>query len=246
MSERGIVWITYDRHEPEMLWRSLAAVKKLNLPSCLICEHEPEDPRVRGFDLLRRFVPAVQDCRCRAAVLAESAPFELTLMIDTDCVVLRDVSFGFDMARRHGVAMCIAAAANAKLCHGMSPEYPDDLVQYNAGAIFFDRAQASGLMRRWSDYALNRKLSEMTARDQPSLAAAVYEQAINPFVLPPTWNLRPIFGQTIGFGPVTIWHAPWPVPEGLDKHRGFWRLTPYIVGEPQRVIPLNRRMQRLG
>src|SRR5437763_900046 len=107
MSQRGVLWITYGRHEPETLWRSLASVKKLGLPACLSCEQEPLAPRVRGFDILRRFVPAVQDCRCRAALLADAAPFDLTLMIDSDCVALRDVAFGFDMADRHGIAMCI-------------------------------------------------------------------------------------------------------------------------------------------
>jgi hypothetical protein len=221
-------------------------VKRLGLATCLLCEHEPADARVKAFDLVRRFTPAVHDCRCRAGVLADGSPFDLTLMLDTDCAVLRDVSFGFELARRHGIALCIAAAANAVLCHGMAREYPADLVQYNAGVLFFDREAARPLLRRWSDYALHRPLSHLKTRDQPALAAAVYDERTNPFVLPPTWNLRPMFGQTAGFGPVTVWHAPWPVPPGLDGQQGFWRLTPFVPGEAQAVIPLDRRMRPVG
>ena len=215
----GACWITWGDKQPDLLWRSVESARKFGLHTCLITDAPVE--RGHLFDDIRRFEPEFPDCRCRAAALIEYLPFDLTLVLDTDTVICKPVDYGFQQAKIHTLACCIAPASNAAQWHDIDT-YGDCLPQYNGGVLFMSRA-ITPLLRQWrenNDPQLSRRF---VGQDQPGLAAAIEELHMSPKVLPKEWNFRAGL-QTEGCGPVHIWHSPQPVPDALKHATGFWRL----------------------
>src|SRR5262245_38739505 len=78
----------------------------------------------------------------------EISPFDgVTLMLDSDTVILQKLDFGFEAARRHHLALCINECPWAS-------RYPSlrntEIIEYNCGVVFFNRSDATGdVMSRW-------------------------------------------------------------------------------------------------
>src|SRR6056297_1747455 len=70
-------------------------------------------------------------------LMYDLSPFEETLFLDTDTMVLDNIDYGFKMAQRHGVAITIAPACYARRFTDNLPE--NDLIEYNSGVIFFKK-----------------------------------------------------------------------------------------------------------
>lgn len=176
---------------------------------------------VDRFDLAHHAVEgSVSHALGQKTGIYDASPFDLTLFLDTDTVLLDDPSFGFEMAERYGLCVVIAPASNATL-HFQIEGAPADLVQYNTGVIFFkkgDRVRA--LFEAWSRYC-----PPAEPNDQPGFARAVYETGFNPFVLPLAWNYRAEYGQGPIFGPIKVWHSRRPLPKNIHQYnqdaRGF-------------------------
>ncbi|MBL9000222.1 MAG: hypothetical protein JNK25_03695 [Phycisphaerae bacterium] len=207
MPSRGVLYVVWDRFfNPAMqatLDRSIASVKQLH----------PELP-VKIHDL-----PKGASLVDKAGMM-EWTPFDTTLFLDADTVVLDRLDFGFEMAERHHLACCICEAPYARRYpHAVS----GDLIEYNTGVLFFDRAPLTReLFARWAELArtadsrlpirfVNGQLDEMPCNDQCGFAMAVHELAFNPFVLPLNWNLRAQW-QKVVYGPIKVWHSYEPIP----------------------------------
>ena len=70
------------------------------------------------------------------AQMMEFSPFEETLFLDADTVVLDDLSYGFEQMRRFGLACSICECPWARRYTGLS----GDMVEYNTGVLFFTEA----------------------------------------------------------------------------------------------------------
>jgi hypothetical protein len=146
------------------------------------------------------------------APMIEMSPFEQTLYLDVDTVVMDNLEFGFEKAANFGVACCISEAPWARRFAALA----GDTTEYNTGVLFFTR-QAKPLFDRWArlaptldstTYFKDGKgdLCVASFDDQASFAQAVEDADVCPYVLPLNWNLRPKFHRRI-VGPVKIWHA---------------------------------------
>lgn len=221
METRGVVWVTWGERQPADLWRSLASVRETNpgLRVCLITSAPIEHAAIPLFDVVRERTINPPDCRGRAAVLHADSPFDTCLHLDTDTVVCSDLSYGFAMAERYGVACTTAPASDGVAWHKLDGLHAD-MVQYQAGVLFYrNPCQA---LSAWA--AHNRLLDggRFSRQDQPGLMIALHEQLTPPYVLPRTWNYRPQFYRD-GFGPIRVWHGPGKPPK-LGRDTGFWQL----------------------
>src|SRR5436305_1913121 len=90
-AKRGILYVKWGPNTP-VLERSLRSVKALH----------PELP-VYVKELTGPPAPTLLD----KARMMEWTPFEETLFLDVDTVVLDRLDFGFEMAGKHGMACCI-------------------------------------------------------------------------------------------------------------------------------------------
>ena len=157
------------------------------------------------------------------------SPFDETLFLDADTVVLDRLDYGFAQTLRFGLACCICECPWARRYRGLPK---DDAVEYSTGVIFFTR-DAQEVFDSWLkltpqiDSAIDfirpdGKWETAPLQDQCAFARAVAEWDRTPFVLPLNWNFRPQFYQNY-FGPIKIWHDYREPPPWLTQLADYYR-----------------------
>src|SRR5262245_21729104 len=116
-AKRGILYMRWGPNAP-VLERSLRYVRAIH----------PELP-VHVVEL-----PAEASLLDKAGMYDHS-PYEETLFLDVDTVVLDRLDFGFEMAVKHGLACCICENPWARRYGGIK----GDLIEYNTGVLFFTK-----------------------------------------------------------------------------------------------------------
>jgi hypothetical protein len=145
------------------------------------------------------------------AQMFDLSPFDETLFLDIDTVVLGNLDFGFEKAAEFGIAISICESPWARR---YSKVFTGDQIEYNTGVIFFSK-KSKVIFDEWKSSAniidsshlgvVNGEIYNMTANDQASFALAIEKSKFNPFLLPLNWNFRPIWHRSF-FGPIKIWH----------------------------------------
>lgn len=199
---RGVLYLVWGEGVEAVLARSCASVRQIHPELPIHVERLP-----RGSNLLDK------------ARMSELSPFEETLYLDADTVVLGRLDYAFDRAVQFGLACSICECPWARRYAGLC----GDLVEYNTGVLFFTR-RAQSLFDGWkcrvrrvdsSILFLNDgQLCRMALNDQAAFAQTVAEAGVSPFVLPQNWNFRPPWHKSF-FGPIKIWHDYRPVPEEI-------------------------------
>ena len=202
-SDRGVLYIVWGDGAEGALARSRDSLKT----------HHPELPvhveRLGdGATLLDK------------ARMGELTPYQETLYLDADTVVLGRLDFAFDKAAGAGLACAICECPWARRYGGLAGE----MVEYNTGVMFFN-AKAKGLFEAWKKAAHEvdssivfasgeGEYARMPLNDQAGFAQAVDETDFRPFVLPLNWNFRPRWHKS-WFGPIKVWHDYQDVPAAL-------------------------------
>jgi hypothetical protein len=200
--DRGALYIKWGNQHDKLLRRSIESLQAFH----------PELPyRVREL-------PQTATLLDKSAMF-DLTPFDKTLYLDADTIVMDRLDFGFDQASRHHLACCICECPWARRYAGISGE----TIEYNTGVIFFAR-QAKPTFDAWKTLAhvinssvllkVSDQVHAMPLNDQASFAAAIDRQKFAPFVLPINWNLRPRWHRTF-FGPIKVWHDYDPPPPML-------------------------------
>lgn len=209
MPNRGVIYLVWggETHE-RLLNRSMTWLKKSH-PDIKIAVHRLDEPA----DLLDK------------SRMYDLSPFETTLFLDTDTVVLGNIDFIFDRAEKHGIACCICEEPWAR----RYPSIRGDVVEYNTGVLAFSKLHpwCYEVFDEWKRigrdidssitfYNGPGDLARMPCNDQAGFAAAVHSLQFNPFVLPLNWNFRPQWHRSL-YGPIKIWHDYREVPDSLHK-----------------------------
>lgn len=66
--------------------------------------------------------------------MLDLSPFDETLYLDIDTVVMSRLEFGFEKAVDHGMAICICEVPRARRYNNL---FKEDELEYNTGALFF-------------------------------------------------------------------------------------------------------------
>lgn len=189
-------------------------------------EGGPQSLVERSIESLKRWHPDLQITEIviatenptlldKAQMFAHS-PYESTLFLDADTVVMGDMTFGFEKAEQFGIACCICECPWAKRYGGLADR--GDMIEYNTGVIFFSKKHdaVGDVFRAWGQHARevdssirfhsnSGKIETMPMNDQAGFAVAIAQTGFNPFVLPQNWNFRHKWQKSI-FGPVKVWH----------------------------------------
>lgn len=215
MAERGVLYIVWGEQGRALMRRSIASLER----------HHPGLPVHTAVlpDGLDPMEGLLQKSR-----MLDLSPFETTLFLDADTVVLGNLDFGFAQAERHGLACAICECPWAGRYGGLS----GDLVEYNTGVVFFTR-KAAPVFEAWKTLAPSldssfyhvppgqRIVGRMPHNDQASFAKAVDETGFLPAVLPLNWNYRPRW-QPAFFGPLKIWHDYLDVPQTIHDVNAYY------------------------
>lgn len=221
MATRGILSIYWGDENKLPLARLKASVKKFhpNLEHKIIkINAESGNP----FSLNKK------------AAMLDLTPFDETLFLDVDTVVMGNLDFGFYKAKEFGIALSICEAPWAKRYPNL---FQGDEIEYNTGVIFFTK-KASKVFHEWNNYAKNvdstivgiddSGIYKMPSNDQGSFALAVENTQYNPFVLPFNWNFRPMWHKSF-WGPIKIWHDYSDPPKVLEELNEYYEQKNSII-----------------
>jgi hypothetical protein len=222
-SKRGILYMVWGSGMDAMLQRSLASLKVVH-PELPVHIHRGEDSPQKWRGLLQK------------AGMARISPFESTLFLDADTIVMSRLDYGFEMAERHGLACAHCESPWARRHEGLKDQ--GDLVEFNTGVLFFG-PKARPVFDAWerlipvvdsSNVFVTPQgaLERQNFDDQAAFAAAVKETNFVPFVLPLNWNFRPMFHRTF-FGPLKIWHDYFGVPQELVRINQYYTRPDAVI-----------------
>jgi len=205
-AKRGVLYIVWggDEKIEGYIRRSMASVK----------QHHPELPI--HVERLR------EGGKINKARMCDLTPFEQTLFLDNETVVLGRLDYGFEKGEKFGMACSINECPWARR-YG-DERLSGDMIEYNSGVLFFTD-KARGVFGAWKqlfptvDSSIIHHddtvgMCIMPVADQGSFALAIEQTDFVPFVLPHNWNFRPLWHKSF-FGPIKIWHSYKDVPAGL-------------------------------
>jgi hypothetical protein len=161
--------------------------------------------------------------------------YDTFLFLDSDAKILGDVSLGFAMAERHGIAMASAPNYNlpeffnfARIMREVGVE-PADQIMYNSGVIFFHlTAAVRQALERWRDLCATIGAKNYFSRDQPFLTLALEQCGVTPYVLSPLYNYRGLGEYAVGN--IRIWHSHFAPPPDLNEFENAWPARRFIDG----------------
>jgi hypothetical protein len=213
MVNRGILSIYWGDESKLPIERLKASVKKFHpeLPHEIVKVDAPSDE----YSSLNK-----------KASMFDLSPFEETLFLDLDTVVMGRLDFGFEKAAQFGIAIAICESPWGRR---YTKIFSGDEIEYNTGVIFFTK-NTKPIFDKWKELAKtidsaiiaagDQGVFTMSANDQGSFALAIERMGFNPYVLPMNWNFRPLWHKSF-FGPIKIWH------DYADPPSFFEELTEY-------------------
>lgn len=201
---RGVLYLKWGTKADKVFERSLASLRKFH-PELAVHVHAlPDDSSFLHKSGMMSFTP-----------------FDETLYLDADTVVLDRLDFGFEKATRHGLACAICECPLARRYKGLK----GDLVEFNTGVLFFT-LKAEAVFQDWArlvrsvdssiEYRQGNQVYRAPVNDQAAFAAAIDQSGFLPYVLPLNWNFRPRWHKSF-WGPIKIWHEYAEVPAILQQ-----------------------------
>jgi hypothetical protein len=225
--KRAAIWFCWGSEYLDLAVQSASSV---DMDRFLICPHE---------DLTDSVAAHFTGTICPASGLSrklrdKSKMFGLTpdgydsfVFLDADTRVLGDLSFAFEKAEQHGIAMAPAPNYNLSEVPGFASVFEEvgqqraDQMQYNSGVIFFRRTEkVREVFTRWQELCEHTGASFKDA-DQPFLTLAMEQLGFLPYVLSPAYNFRGNQGVLLAGG-VRIWHNMAPPPSDINKFVSSW------------------------
>lgn len=200
--KRGVLYVVWGTRHEALLERSMASVRTVHPELPIHVERLPDTATLLD-----------------KAAMAEMTPYEETVFLDTDTVVLDRLDYAFEKAAAVGLALSICECPWARRYGGIG----GDVIEYNTGVLFFTK-KAQPVFDAWKAvvrdvdssirFIHNGQQHTMPLNDQAGFALAVEQSGFVPFVLPYNWNFRPKWHLS-WFGPIKIWHDFDAVPEPL-------------------------------
>lgn len=128
--------------------------------------------------------------------LLQKTPFNQTLFLDTDTLViepiheLKTLLSKFDLACTHAP---VRSSHDLKMC-------PDAFAELNTGVILYRQSDSiNKLFQSWTRIYQEQLQSERPPlHDQPAFRQAIFASDINLYILPPEYNLRTVMPMFIG------------------------------------------------
>ena len=234
---RAIVYMVWGADFIQQAVRSASSATFMGIPLVLITDIASQDfiPDKHPFSRIQLVKEFRSKDWLNKSTLADHLPQEFNsfLYLDTDTVILKDVTFGFEQAEKHG----IAASQATSYCLPSHHEFrrimlalglPDaGQLQYNAGVHFFiRRPDVEAVFRLYQEmaFALSEQFDYKNRAnkrtDQPFLSFAMERLNFNPYTLSINYCYRGLDAEPV-CGDIRIWHSHHPVPKNVNQYESF-------------------------
>lgn len=221
MTTSGVLYIVTGKPYIEAAVRSAQSVRR-HSPSLKIDIFTDQHPEENGlFDR----VTIIPDPHRRSKVdWISHSRFERSLFLDSDTLVVSDISGMFDLLDNFDIAVAHAHARNQeKEKHIWKHQVPDVFPELNSGVLLFNNSmEARSLLERWA-----KAFHESGFwKDQITFRELLWSSECRFFILPPEYNLR--YKRYLSF---------WPEREATPKilhHSEFNEFG--IDGRPRSVV----------
>jgi lipopolysaccharide biosynthesis glycosyltransferase len=219
--KRIILFVAWGNEHLDQLTASISEIDFPQYPIYLLTDRESKLDKPELFEKVTRIKFKLNGL-LRKTEMWNIFPEEddtTILFLDTDTVILEDISLGFEKAERFGMAIAQAAhysmdqVLNFSEIMKQEGVAPKGQLQYNSGVVFF---RLNEKVRRVYEltYQLSVKHQHEFNGDQTFLSLAIEMLSFNPYTLSTGYNHR-AFGELIS-GKVRIWHSKMAVPTNLN------------------------------
>ncbi|WP_212536646.1 hypothetical protein [Thetidibacter halocola] len=220
---RGFVYATTGEAYTITARRAARRMRQVcpDIPIDLFTDQEVEDP---VFDHIHRLNRSTH--RPKMEAMGRSR-FGSTILLDSDTIVVTDISELFSMTRRFplSAAFCVARASHL---YGTQRDIPRWFPTFNAGLMVFRRGRRSRqLARSWQ-----RMMDEGQLEfDQPSLRRLAWDLSLPVGIVPPEYNL-------IHIKMLQVWQPHMGAPRLLHM-RKLHRQPP---GDPEKPLDYHEEL----
>ena len=187
----GVVYIgTGERIVKEIL-RSAASLKEIHPDIRITVFSDREIKRPDLFETERLIVDPQYGYIDKILPLTET-PYNYTLYLDSDTIVVNQVSAIFELLDQFDLAVALEPKPK-RLQYPTA--VPVSFPEYNTGVFAYRKNEANlDLFKRWYDLYLDQKSNVPgTTHDQPAFREALYHSPIRFTTLPSQYNLRTLY-----------------------------------------------------
>ena len=193
IADTGILYIAFGKSfsdEAIMSYNSLRRYMK-DIKVCFMTDNIEKLDQIEDINLIK---VKINPTHIRAKVdFVSNTPFRKTLYLDSDTVVVRDITDIFESLDRFDVAVTHDFARKRKKYTDIIPEYakiPYAFSEVNGGVFAFcSNKRTETFLEMWKKY-FYKYYSQTSGWDQVSLRISLWESNVNLFHLPVEYNIR--------------------------------------------------------
>lgn len=221
MKSRAIIWVNWGKSQESLLQRSTVSAAQFVEADQFVISDSPLNLDESVTVLAHTY--RTEGFARKAEALAKVVPqgYQTYLYLDSDTLVLEDISLGFDKAQQFNIAIAAAPTYLLDEYHRTSEILDLEEISsrgqllFNTGVIFFSsRTLNSGLFEKWVE--LTQVHRAVMRGDQEMLTIAMDLLGVNPYVLSKSYNTRGRFETIIG--KTRIWHQRSTAPEKINQY----------------------------
>lgn len=193
LAEEGILYIAFGNSFTEEAKMSLASLRRFNekIPVCFMTDDistlkELDDPNLLKVSIDPQHIRAKVD-------FVDKTPFRKTLYLDSDTLIVRDISDIFETLSRFDIAVTHDYARKRLKYSKIIPEYekiPYAFSEVNGGVFAFNaNKKTEAMLKMWRDY-FYKYYAQTNGWDQVSLRISLWESQVSMFHMPCEYNIR--------------------------------------------------------
>ncbi len=189
--KRGFIYIAFGNSFYQECINSAKILKKFtNYPIHLIT-----DQKLISNNEKRLFISInnVKNLHIRSKVdYISFSPFENTIYLDTDIIVVREIDELFDLLENYDVIATLDTARKRENISNLIDEYkkiPYAFGEVNGGLLGFSKFAKINILNKWPNI-FYKYMDKTGGWDQPSLRMLLWKNKASLYILPPEFNVR--------------------------------------------------------
>ena len=189
--ERGFLYIAFGEAFTKEALMSIKSLKRFNNEPVALFTDRAQDETFEGLvDLYAKIEP--QHIRAKVDFISQS-PFKNTIYLDSDTLIVRNISDMFDVLKRFDVAVTNDYARKRTKYSKIVPEYseiPYAFSEVNGGIMAYnDSLTTNTFLAMWREY-FYKYFKETNGWDQVSLRISLWRSNVRIHHFPFEYNIR--------------------------------------------------------